>query len=129
MEVPQHRLNRIYKIEERFNQNSEFKHSIKKLTRKCLIELKRKKFYKRFLYNHFPTIDWITKYKLKSYLTADILAGLIVGIMNIPQVFNIFHCLVEFFAQILNKKTKRVWHMLRWLIFHLLLVFTFHFFP
>lgn len=30
-------------------------------------------------------IEWLTKYKLRAYLQADIITGFTVGIMNIPQ--------------------------------------------
>lgn len=41
---------------------------------------------KRTLYNRIPAIKWIKRYKIKEDLLADLLAGLTVGIMHIPQV-------------------------------------------
>jgi hypothetical protein len=48
-------------------------------------KLTRKDFYTGFLFKRVPVFNWLPKYKIKQYLFPDIIAGLTVGIMNIPQ--------------------------------------------
>lgn len=40
---------------------------------------------KKMIYNRLPIVKWIKDYRIKEYLFADFLAGLIIGIMQIPQ--------------------------------------------
>ncbi|GJQ74245.1 hypothetical protein Trydic_g19149 [Trypoxylus dichotomus] len=40
---------------------------------------------KKILYRTIPALDWISHYKWKEYLTADIIAGFTVAVMHIPQ--------------------------------------------
>ena len=40
---------------------------------------------KKTLFNRIPALRWIKNYRVKEYLLADLLAGLTVGIMHIPQ--------------------------------------------
>ena len=37
------------------------------------------------LKRHLPILEWLPRYKIKSFLVSDLIAGLTVGIMNIPQ--------------------------------------------
>lgn len=41
---------------------------------------------KKLLFDLVPVLDWIRYYRWKTDFTADILTGLTVAIMNIPQV-------------------------------------------
>uniref|UniRef100_A0A1I7UBW2 STAS domain-containing protein n=1 Tax=Caenorhabditis tropicalis TaxID=1561998 RepID=A0A1I7UBW2_9PELO len=41
--------------------------------------------FKVFLFNLFPILDWLPKYQWKSDLTADIIGGITVGVLQIPQ--------------------------------------------
>lgn len=41
---------------------------------------------KKQLYNRIPAIKLIKNYRIKEYLLSDLLAGIIVSIMHIPQV-------------------------------------------
>lgn len=41
--------------------------------------------FKKAIYNRIPAIKWIKKYKIKEFFLADLLAGITVGIMHIPQ--------------------------------------------
>ena len=43
-------------------------------------------FYLNYLYKRIPILNWLPNYKAKSNLIPDLVAGLTVGIMNIPQV-------------------------------------------
>ncbi|XP_072025146.1 sulfate transporter-like [Amphiura filiformis] len=40
---------------------------------------------KRLVYYLLPAVEWIPKYKIKEYLLNDFVAGLTVGVVNIPQ--------------------------------------------
>lgn len=44
-----------------------------------------KKCVKKFLYNRIPCIKWLKDYRIKEYLGYDIVAGLTVGVLYIPQ--------------------------------------------
>ncbi|XP_040271629.1 sulfate transporter-like [Bufo bufo] len=39
----------------------------------------------RFLFDLFPVLTWLPRYKIKEYLLGDIVSGIIVGILTIPQ--------------------------------------------
>ncbi|XP_069811271.1 sulfate transporter-like [Dendropsophus ebraccatus] len=39
----------------------------------------------RFLFELFPVLTWLPRYKVKEYLLGDVVSGLIVGIVTIPQ--------------------------------------------
>ncbi|KAM4036482.1 sulfate transporter-like [Anomaloglossus baeobatrachus] len=39
----------------------------------------------RFLFELFPVLTWLPRYKVKEYLPGDIVSGIIVGIVTIPQ--------------------------------------------
>ncbi|XP_066447414.1 sulfate transporter-like [Eleutherodactylus coqui] len=39
----------------------------------------------RFLFDLFPVLTWLPNYKVKEYLLGDIVSGVIVGIVTIPQ--------------------------------------------
>lgn len=41
--------------------------------------------FKVFLFNLFPILDWLPKYDWESDLTADIIGGITVGVLQIPQ--------------------------------------------
>ncbi|XP_067880796.1 solute carrier family 26 member 10 isoform X3 [Heterodontus francisci] len=41
--------------------------------------------WKRFLKERLPCLTWLPRYKIKRWLIADIIAGLTVGIIHIPQ--------------------------------------------
>ncbi|TRY99378.1 hypothetical protein DNTS_001999 [Danionella cerebrum] len=47
---------------------------------------------KRTLTSFFPVVKWLPKYKLKEYIWGDLMSGLIVGIILIPQA--IAYCLL-----------------------------------
>ncbi|KAG8439307.1 hypothetical protein GDO86_005505 [Hymenochirus boettgeri] len=40
---------------------------------------------KEFLLNFLPVLQWLPKYKLKEYILGDVMSGLIVGILLVPQ--------------------------------------------
>ncbi|XP_053573064.1 sulfate transporter [Bombina bombina] len=40
---------------------------------------------KDFLLSFFPILRWLPKYKLKEYLLGDVMSGLIVGVLLVPQ--------------------------------------------
>jgi hypothetical protein len=44
-----------------------------------------KKCFKKQLYNRVPAVKWLKNYRIKEYFLPDLLAGLTVGIMHIPQ--------------------------------------------
>lgn len=42
-------------------------------------------FFKRQLFKRIPFIDWIRNYNVKEWLLSDIVSGLTIGIVHIPQ--------------------------------------------
>lgn len=38
-----------------------------------------------FLFDRLPFIGWLREYKLKEYLVKDLIAGLTIGVIHIPQ--------------------------------------------
>jgi hypothetical protein len=42
-------------------------------------------FFKRQLFKRIPFIDWIREYNIKEWLVPDIVSGLTIGIVHIPQ--------------------------------------------
>lgn len=49
-------------------------------------DMKKKSFYKNFLFKRIPIIQWLfLKYNFKSDFLGDIIAGFTVGIMTLPQ--------------------------------------------
>ncbi|KRY73570.1 Sulfate transporter, partial [Trichinella pseudospiralis] len=57
----------------------------KGLWRKCTTAALKPTNFTAFLRRRFPLIDWLPKYNFKSNFLHDLLAGLTVGIMLIPQ--------------------------------------------
>lgn len=47
---------------------------------------------KRTLLDFFPVVRWLPKYKIKEYVCGDVMSGLIVGIILVPQA--IAYCLL-----------------------------------
>lgn len=58
---------------------------VKKVLNKTSRTLKERKQCAALLKKRVPILDWLPKYKLKSYILSDAMSGLTVGIMNIPQ--------------------------------------------
>lgn len=42
-------------------------------------------FFKRQLFKRIPFLDWIREYNIKEWLVSDIVSGLTIGIVHIPQ--------------------------------------------
>jgi hypothetical protein len=42
-------------------------------------------FFKRQLFKRIPFLDWIRQYNIKEWLVSDIVSGLTIGIVHIPQ--------------------------------------------
>ena len=40
---------------------------------------------KKMIYNRFPIVKWVKDYRIGEFLLSDFLAGIIIGIMQIPQ--------------------------------------------
>ena len=47
--------------------------------------IQKKSYYKKQLYTHFPIFKWLPRYNFKNCMFTDIMCGLTIGIMNIPQ--------------------------------------------
>ena len=77
----------VEKLNERYNTNDDFStkplkdtwHYIKKYYKPT------PDFFKRQLFKRIPFIDWIRHYKVKEWLLSDIVSGLTIGIVHIPQ--------------------------------------------
>ncbi|KAN0022775.1 hypothetical protein ACTFIU_005512 [Dictyostelium citrinum] len=61
-----------------------FMNTIKQI-RTFKFEKKHKKKLQRYFYNLLPIIDWLPKYNWKSDWKGDLIAGITVGVMLIPQ--------------------------------------------
>ncbi|XP_019361998.1 PREDICTED: sulfate transporter-like [Gavialis gangeticus] len=64
----------------------------KKIDVKALVVKKAKKTCsctpakaKDLIFSFFPVLQWLPKYKLKEYILGDVMSGLIVGILLVPQ--------------------------------------------
>lgn len=81
------KLSEVYNTE-KFEETdySKIKKYVGAYKRKTISKLKEPKTYVNYLFERVPILRWLPKYKLKEYLLPDILSGLTVGIMNIPQV-------------------------------------------
>ncbi|MEE6479682.1 hypothetical protein FKM82_012331 [Ascaphus truei] len=53
-----------------------------KIKKNCSCSLAKTK---DFFFSFFPVLQWLPKYKLKEYLLGDVMSGLIVGILLVPQ--------------------------------------------
>jgi MFS superfamily sulfate permease-like transporter len=84
MQNNKQKISELYHID-KFDEKFDLKRNAQKCKSKYTTKFKQRSFYTNFLYRHLPIIDWLPKYKVKSFLIADVFAGLIVGIMNIPQ--------------------------------------------
>ena len=76
-------------------------------TKKALNKFLDKSFYANFCLKRMPILSWLPKYKLKSFLFADAVAGITIAIMNIPQVRTIWY----FDSKIINYFLKhKLWN-------------------
>ena len=66
---------------------SKIKKSFHSCKAKMSQNIKDPKTYKNFLFSKLPFLSWLPKYNIKEFLLLDMVAGLTVGVMNIPQVF------------------------------------------
>ena len=46
----------------------------------------KKTLIKNYLFKRLPVLEWTSSYKLKQFLMPDLVSGIILGIINIPQV-------------------------------------------
>lgn len=73
------------KFDEGFDERGPEKFDFKAKARKCFTCDCSKACWKDFLYKFFPFIGIMKNYSVREDLQGDIVAGLTVGIMNIPQ--------------------------------------------
>ncbi len=67
------------------NKSELLKDKANRMKEKCLGNLKNKKFYVETAKKRLPILKWLPKYNLRTHLPSDVISGLTVGIMNIPQ--------------------------------------------
>ena len=84
------RISQIYNTK-RFEEGdiSKLKKTCKSFYTKSAANVRNPMFYVNYLLSRVPIFDWLPKYKI-AYLLPDIIAGVTVGIMCIPQVFFFF---------------------------------------
>ncbi|CAF1011853.1 unnamed protein product [Rotaria sordida] len=77
----------IEKLNERYNLNQDFQNSTVAGTWNYIKKYYKPTpaFFKRQLFKRIPFIDWIRHYKIKEWLLSDIVSGLTIGIVHIPQ--------------------------------------------
>ena len=69
-----------------FEAKSRYRPSVKKTIKKSASKCECSKgCVGQFMYDLFPMFGIMKKYKIKEYLSGDIISGLTVGIMHIPQ--------------------------------------------
>lgn len=51
-------------------------------------------FFKRQLFKRIPFVDWIREYNLREWALSDIISGITIGIVHIPQGENICFMLI-----------------------------------
>ncbi len=81
------RVSQIYNLDKfEESQLTQCCNSIRKHKKHLFDRSRQSEFYLKFIYKHFPILDWLPKYQVKSFLVPDMVAGITVGVMNIPQV-------------------------------------------
>lgn len=84
---PETRVPRIYNLkkfeESHFSRLKKYSNTQK---HRILSKVNDPEFYLSYLTSRLPILDWLPKYKLNTYIIPDMVAGLTVGVMNIPQV-------------------------------------------
>ena len=80
------RVSQIYNLD-KFEQSqiTQCRNSIRKHKQNLIDSTRRSECYLNFIYRHFPILEWLPKYQIKSF-GPDLIAGITVGVMNIPQV-------------------------------------------
>lgn len=70
---------------EKFRRNNEEQTMLYTKVKKVCRKYISRNYYRRCLKSSFPFIDTLRSYKVKEYLANDIISGLTVGVMQIPQ--------------------------------------------
>ncbi len=81
------RVSQIYNLKKfDHSQFTQCCNNINKQKQLLLSNIGRSELYLNFIYKHIPIFVWLPKYEIKSFLVPDLVAGITVGVMNIPQV-------------------------------------------
>jgi hypothetical protein len=64
---------------------SELNRRVKKTLNKCYRPCTNRRLFLQSLLSFVPIIEWIQRYSIKDDLISDIIGGLTVSIMSIPQ--------------------------------------------
>jgi hypothetical protein len=77
----------VEKLNERYNLNQDFDESPMDGTWNYIKKYYKPTpaFFKRQLFKRIPFLDWIRQYNVKEWLVSDIVSGLTIGIVHIPQ--------------------------------------------
>ena len=77
----------VEKLNERYKLNQDFRESTMGGTWNYIKKYYKPTpaFFKRQLFKRIPFLDWIRHYNVKEWLTSDIVSGLTIGIVHIPQ--------------------------------------------
>ena len=91
------RVSKIYNLK-RFEESqcSYIKRMLKAKTKNFQKKAKDLETYKNYLYKKIPILNWLPSYE-KSFIVPDLISGITIGVMNIPQVFKIFTSNFTFF--------------------------------
>ena len=83
------KIERMYNLENLYEQKS---FNCIHLTEKTIQKYSKNKSknLKSILFKRLPILEWVTSYKCKEYLLPDLMSGITVGVMNIPQVNEYF---------------------------------------
>jgi hypothetical protein len=77
----------VEKLNERYNLNHDFNDAPIQSTWNYVKKYYKPTpaFFKRQLFKRIPFIDWIRTYNIKEWLVSDLVSGLTIGIVHIPQ--------------------------------------------
>ncbi|CAF2630360.1 unnamed protein product [Rotaria sp. Silwood2] len=89
IDIPSRKLSiyTVEKLNERYNLNQDFRDNPAAGTWNYIKKYYKPTpaFFKRQLFKRIPFIDWIRHYNVKEWLLSDIVSGLTIGIVHIPQ--------------------------------------------
>ena len=77
----------VEKLNERYNLNQDFNESPISGTWNYIKKYYKPTpdFFKRQLFKRIPFLEWIQHYNIKEWLVSDIVSGITIGIVHIPQ--------------------------------------------
>lgn len=79
--MTQDEFDELYQFQPRTKSRSYIRDFAHKFVRPC-VSLKK---FLAFVYSFIPILEWLPKYPWKEYILGDLMAGLTVGVIHVPQ--------------------------------------------